>query len=832
MCKFGIKEDFGSFGMDTGLQSLVAIARFHQLPVEPQQLAHQFGEPGKNFSDVQILSAAKAISLRAKFISPKLEQIKNETLPAIAKGIGGGYFILARVAESKDEQSNKVKQSFLIQDLTESSPRTISQEELDSLWCGELLLLTRRQGLGESLQKKFDISWFIPSLIKYRKLFFEVVIASFFIQLFALVTPLFFQVVMDKVLVHRGFTTLDVLAIGFFVIVVFEAFLGGFRNYLFSHTTNRVDVELGSRLFNHLLGLPLAYFESRQVGQNVARVRELDTIRNFITGTALTLVIDLFFVFVFIAVMWYYSPTLTWVVLATIPAYILLSIFITPILRHRLDEKFKHGAANTAFLTESMTGIGTVKSMAVEPQMRRKLEDHLSSYVHSSFRSQNLGNIANQVAGLINKLMTLGIIWIGAHLVIDGAISVGQLIAFNMLAGRVSGPVLKLVQLWQEFQQAGISVARLGDILNTPREPGFNPNRSRLPNLQGAVSLDHVKFRYRVDGPLILHELNLQIKPGEVVGIVGRSGSGKSTITKLIQRLYVPESGRVLVDGVDLAMVDTAWLRRQIGVVLQENFLFNRSIRENISLVDPSLPMERVVAAAKMAGAHDFIVELPEGYDTLVGEQGSNLSGGQRQRLAIARALINNPRILIFDEATSALDYESERLIQDNMAKICYGRTVFIIAHRLSTVRACNRIIVMEKGRIVEQGAHDDLIELNGYYARLHSHQNHNPSLKQVNASISKASESMASSSAYSPSARPKLVAAPEKQSSKNISSAGACGVSRPQVEELDKVDESWAVALLAELEKEEQQSALADNNEDEKTIPFFRGKNPERGLE
>lgn len=718
--------------MDTGLHSLVAIARFHQIPAEPEQLAHQCAEPGKPFSDTQLLSAAKALTLRAKRLTPRLSQLKNDSLPAIVKTLDGAYIILARIGEQPGGSGSTVDRSYLIHDLREAAPCSISQTEFESLWSGELILIARRQGLGESLQQKFDITWFIPSLVKYRKLFGEVLIASFFLQFFALVTPLFFQVVMDKVLVHRGFTTLDVLAIGFFVIVVFEAFLGGFRNYIFSHTTNRVDVELGSRLFNHLLSLPLAYFESRQVGQNVARVRELDTIRNFITGTALTLVIDLFFVFVFLGVMWYYSPMLTWIVLATIPAYVLLSVFITPILRHRLDEKFKQSAANTAFLTESITGIGTLKSMAVEPQMRRKLEDHLSSYVQASFRSQNLGNVANQIAGLINKLMTLGIIWWGAHLVIDSQISVGQLIAFNMLAGRVSGPVLKLVQLWQDFQQAGISIKRLGDILNTPREPGFNPNRSRLPALQGAVRFDHVVFRYRIGGALILQDIDLQVTPGEVIGIVGRSGSGKSTITKLIQRLYVPEAGRVLVDDVDLAMIDTAWLRRQIGVVLQENFLFNRSIRENIALVDPSISMERVMIAAKMAGAHEFIVELAEGYDTLVGEQGSNLSGGQRQRLAIARALINNPRILIFDEATSALDYESERLIQDNMVRICQGRTVFIIAHRLSTVRGCNRIIVMDKGRIVEQGSHDELLEFNGYYAKLHSYQSHHPHLKRV----------------------------------------------------------------------------------------------------
>ncbi len=714
--------------MDTGLHALVFIARFHQLPADPDQLKHQFAEPGKPFAEQDILRAAKALTLKAKSATPpRFHDLSNTVLPAIARDKEGEYFVLAKLIPPETAEKAREPDRVLLHDPREPAPRVVSRDEFLELWSGELILLARRQGLTESLQQQFDISWFIPSLVKYRKIFAEVLLVSFFLQLFALVTPLFFQVVMDKVLVHRGFTTLDVLAIGFFVVVVFEALLGGIRNYLFSHTANRVDVELGSRLYQHLLALPMAYFEARQVGQNVARVRELDSIRNFITGTALTLVIDLFFVFVFLAVMWYYSPTLTGVVLAAIPFYVLLSLYITPILRHRLDDKFRHGAANTAFLTESITGIGTVKSMAVEPQMRRRLEDHLSSYVHASFRSDNLGNIANQIAGLINKLTTLGIIWWGAHLVIDGKLSVGQLVAFNMLAGRVSGPILKLVQLWQEFQQARISIDRLGDILNAPREPGFNPNRSRLARLQGAVSFDRVHFRYRPDGPPILEELNLQVRPGEVIGIVGRSGSGKSTLTKLIQRLYIPERGRVLIDGVDLSLVDTAWLRRQIGVVMQENFLFNRSIRENIALVDPSVSLDRVIEAARIAGAHEFITDLAEGYDSLVGEQGANLSGGQRQRLAIARALITDPKILIFDEATSALDYESERLIQDNMAHISAGRTVFVIAHRLSTVRHCDRIIVMDKGRIVEQGPHDELLAAGGEYARLHGYQNAPP---------------------------------------------------------------------------------------------------------
>lgn len=718
--------------IDTGLHCLVAIARYHGVPAEVAQLSHAFGNTGEYFDDLTLLRAAKSLGFKARAQVLAVDRLHNASLPCMARDKQGRCFIIARVAEDGDGEPGKL----LIHQIEQGPPRTVTVAELREFWDGDVILLTRRGNPLNKLQQHFDISWFIPALVKYRKFFGEVILVSFFLQLFALATPLFFQVVMDKVLVHKGFTTLDVLAFGFLVVAIFESILGGLRNYLFSHTTNRVDVELGARLFNHLLALPLAYFEARQVGQSVARVRELDTIRNFITGTALTLIIDLTFTLVFFAVMWYYSPTLCLIVLGTIPFYVLLSIFITPILQHRLNKKFQYGAENQSFLVESVTGVQTVKALAVEPQMQRKWEDQLAHYVSASFKAQNLNNVANQVAGLINKIMTLLLIWWGAHLVIDGNISVGQLVAFNMLAGRVSGPILKLVQLWQDFQQAGISVKRLGDILNAPREPGFNPNRSTLPQLKGQVKFENVRFRYRADGPVVLNTLNLDVRPGEVIGIVGRSGSGKSTLTKLIQRLYVPESGRVLVDGVDLAVVDTAWLRRSIGVVLQENFLFNRSVRENIALTNPGAPMEQIVLAAKLSGAHDFILDLPEGYDTLVGEQGSNLSGGQRQRIAIARALLTNPRILIFDEATSALDYESERVIQDNMAHMCKGRTVFVIAHRLSTVRQCDRIIVLDKGDIVEMGNHDQLIGKNGYYARLHAYQNHTPVMRPVTAPV------------------------------------------------------------------------------------------------
>jgi subfamily B ATP-binding cassette protein HlyB/CyaB len=595
----------------------------------------------------------------------------------------------------------------------------MTRAEFEARWDGRLVLMARRASLLD-LSRRFDITWFVGAIHKYRRLLGEVLVASFFLQIFALISPLFFQVVIDKVLVHRSMSTLDVLVIGLVAISVSETILGMLRTYVFAHTTNRIDVELGARLFRHLMALPIAYFQTRRVGDSVARVRELENIRQFLTGSALTLVVDLLFTFVFLAVMFYYSPLLTGVVLAAFPFYIAISAGATPLFRKRLDEKFRRGSENQAFLVESVTGAETLKAMAVEPQMQRHWEEQLAGYVAASFRVISLNNTASQAVQLINKLVIAFTLYFGAKLVIAGDLTVGELVAFNMLSSRVSAPVLRLAQMWQDFHQARLSVARLGDILNTRPEPSTSPTRAPLPALRGRIEFEHVHFRYRVDAPEVLHDVNFIITPGQVVGIVGSSGSGKSTLTKLVQRLYIPESGRVLVDGVDLSMVDVAWLRRQIGVVLQENVLFNRSVRDNIAFVDPTMPMERVIAAAKLSGAHEFILELPEGYDTIVGERGSSLSGGQRQRIAIARALITDPRVLIFDEATSALDYESEQAIQQNMQQIAAARTVFIIAHRLSTVRGADRIITLERGRIVEDGSHDELIGSNGRYAKLH----------------------------------------------------------------------------------------------------------------
>jgi subfamily B ATP-binding cassette protein HlyB/CyaB len=693
--------------IDSGLVALLMLLRYYGIAADPGQVKHRFG--GVRFGIPEILRGAKQFDLRARAFSTNWRRLANTPLPGIAALNDGNFIIVGKVSEDR----------ILVQAPGTSSPVIMTKAEFEAVWSGHLILMTRRAALGD-LDRRFNISWFFGAIRKYRPLLSEVLVASFFLQIFALITPIFFQVVIDKVLVHRGMSTLQILVLGMVIISVFEAALATMRTYLFSHTTNRIDAELGGRLFHHLTALPLAYFQSRRIGDSVARVRELENIRNFLTSSALTLVIDLFFTVVFLAVMDIYSPLLTLVVLGSLPVYIAISAAVTPLFRSRLDEKFRRGAENQAFLVESVNGIETLKSMAVEPQMQRRWEEQLSGYVASSFRVLSLGNTASNAVQLVSKLVTVAILYFGAQLVIEQSLTVGELVAFNMLAARVSGPVLRLAQIWQDFHQARLSILRLGDILNTPTEPAHQPTRAALPDMRGDIEFEHVSFRYRLDGSEVLHDVSFRVAAGQVLGVVGPSGSGKSTLGKLVQRLYTPQSGRVLVDGVDLAMVDVAWLRRQIGMVLQENVLFNRTIRENIALADPGMRMQRVIAAADLAGAHDFILELPEGYDTVVGERGATLSGGQRQRIAIARALVMNPRILIFDEATSALDYESERVIQQNMERIASGRTVIIIAHRLSSVRHCARILTLERGRLIEDGTHDELIRTGGRYASLH----------------------------------------------------------------------------------------------------------------
>jgi subfamily B ATP-binding cassette protein HlyB/CyaB len=699
-------DDVGTtLTVDPGAGAMAFLLQLLGLPADPAQILHQSGKASLDEAD--LLRAAKNFPVKARAISARPERLESLPLPALGQLNDGGWLVIGKAADGK----------VLVQAPHAAGAEILTREAFAQRWSGRVILMARRASLNDPY-RRFGVAWFFDAVMKYRAPMTEVLVGSFFLQIFGLLAPLFFQVIIDKVFVHRGMSTLEVLALGLATLSVFEVVLGGLRTYLFAHTSNRIDVELGARLFRHLLALPMAYFQARRVGDTVARVRELDTIRQFLTSSAITLVLDLFFSIIYLVVLYIYSPLLTMVVAAALPLYVMLSLGVTPIFRERLNERFRRGADNQAFLVEAVSGVETVKSMALEPVMQRRWEEQIAAYVMSAFKVIGIGMVATQTTTLISKVTMVLILFLGAGLVIQNKLTVGELVAFNMISSQLAAPVLRLAQLWQDFQQVRISIDRLGDILNTTPEPG-QTGQASLPAIRGDIGLEAVNFRYRIDGQLVLRDISLSVPAGQILGIVGSSGSGKSTLAKLIQRLYVPETGRVLVDGVDLSLADPAWLRRQIGVVLQENVLFNRTARENIALGDPGMSMDRVIAAAQLAGAHEFILGLPEGYGTIIGERGASLSGGQRQRIAVARALVGNPRILIFDEATSALDYESEAAIQANMLRICKDRTVILIAHRLSTLRNADRIITIEAGRIVEDGAHESLLRAGGRYSQL-----------------------------------------------------------------------------------------------------------------
>ena len=655
--------------------------------------------------------AAKESGFRARVIESDSSRLDKLALPALAQSRDGGFFILASV---RNEHALVHSPPY--------GPRTVTTSALDEFWSGLLVQVAKsRQPLGKSAT--FGLRWFLPAFAKYKGLLCELLLASALIGLFALAIPIFFQVIVDKVLVHRGLTTLDVLVLAMIGVVVFDVTLGGLRSFVFSHTACRVDVQLGAKLFSHLLALPQAYFDSRPSGQTVARMRELETIRDVLMGSALTVVVDLAFALGFLLVMWHYSSTLTWIVLATIPAYALITYIVNPILRARAEERFQRSAQVQAFLFENVSAMETVKTMAVEPQARRHWESLLAEQARANLNQSIASTSGGQAIQLVSRLGTVLILWFGAKAVIGGQLSVGQLVAFNMLASQFSGPVLRLAQLWQDLTQFRISLERLGDLLNHPTESLVGRVRGG-PKLKGGVSFDNVSFRYPEANTDALNEFNLEIEPGEVVALVGRSGSGKSTVSKLVQRLHVPTSGRVRVDGVDLAHADPRWLRRQIGVVMQDSVLFSCSVKENIALAEPTASIEKIMAVAELAGAHEFISALPDGYNTVLHERGENISGGQRQRIAIARALLSNPKILILDEATSALDAEAEQRLMRNLQLIAKGRTVIIIAHRLSTVRRASRIVMLDNGHLSENGSHDALLSDNGAYANLWRYQN------------------------------------------------------------------------------------------------------------
>ena len=701
-------------GVDTGLACLVAIAKYYNIPADYRQLERAYVLQEGSVDFITLVRAARELKLKARIYNGLTEaDLSRLVYPAMIQMRSGRKIVITTIHEGD---------IYIMDPLFSQQPVKAERYKLLTDWTGDAILFTRRFELDEK-KSEFGFKWFLPVVSKYAPFLKNVLWMSLLLQLLGLASPFFTQNIIDKVLVHRAADALDILVLGMLICTVFQTWMMALRAYLFTNITSKMDVALSSRLFKNITSLPLAYFQKWQVGDVVSRLGELETLRGFMTGSSLTIVLDIVFAIVYFGVMFLYSKVLSIVVLVMIPLFVILNLIVAPIFKRLINEQFLIGSENRSFLIETITGMRTVKGSSVENNFIRRYEEMLARLVKAAFSVIQVANIANSIGGFFHSIFNLAILWVGAYYVMEGEITVGELIAFQMIAGQLIAPIMRLINQWQSFQQVRVSMERLGDIMNEDTEPSFNPSRTTLPSLRGDIAMEKLTFSYTPEGGKVLDNINIRIPAGMKVGIVGRSGSGKSTLTKLIQRLFLPDNGRILIDGVDIAQVEPAWLRRQIGVVLQDSKLFSGTVEENIMVAMPNATHEDVVKAAQLAGADEFISQFPNAYETFVGERGSLLSGGQRQRISIARALISDPRIIIFDEATSALDYESENAIMSNIETIAKGRTMLMIAHRLSTVRDCDAIIVIDKGRIIEAGSHDELLKRNGAYAKLYQAQ-------------------------------------------------------------------------------------------------------------
>jgi ATP-binding cassette, subfamily B, bacterial HlyB/CyaB len=705
----------GKGGLDSVLACFQMLSQYWQFPlrrdVVRRVLTGQRDRMG-SISLMQIGVVSELVGLRAQLVKIPISAISRIQTPAIVAW-RDSFAVIYEV------NSFNVAISVPEQGLLQRRPVELEADLVVEESAVSVLLI---QSTRDTPKKKFGLNWFLPSLKKYRGVLIEVLVASFFVQLFGLANPLMTQVIIDSVLVKNSPSTLQVLGIFLIVIAIFEAILTSLRTYLFVDTTNRIDLALGSEIIDHLLRLPLRYFDRRPVGELATRINELENIRQFLTGTALTVVLDAVFSVIYIVVMLIYSVTLTAVSLATLPLFIILTAVVSPLVRRQLRTRAEQNAQSQSYLVEVLSGIQTVKAQNIELRSRWKWQEKYTRYVSAGFKTVLTQTTASSTSTFLNQLSSLLVLWVGAYLVLAGKLSLGQLIAFRIIAGYVTSPLLRLTQLWQNFQETALSLERLSDILDTPMEVEEG-DHIPLPMIEGNVQFENVSFRFNPGTPLQLDNIHLEFPAGQFVGIVGQSGSGKSTLMKLLPRLYPLESGRILMDGYDISKVDLYSLRRQVGIVPQDTLLFEGTIQENIALNHPDATYEEVIEAAGIAVAHDFIMGLPDGYNTRVGERGSALSGGQRQRIAIARTILQNPRLLILDEATSALDYNAERQVCLNLAEAFKGRTVFFITHRLSTIRNADEILLMEQGAVVEQGTHEELMEMRGRYFCLYRQQ-------------------------------------------------------------------------------------------------------------
>ena len=692
----------------------------------------------------QMLSKYFGMKFRRDIIRKVLEnQLKTagsvsmQACGAIAQSIG----LTPQLAQVPADAINRIKAPVMIKwkdsfaivySITEQELVLASPEEglmrkrapqFREIWgeSGEVLLLQAPQ---VAQKEQFSFWWFVPALMEHKTVFIEVLFASFFVQLFGLANPLISQVIIDKVLGQRSIDTLDVLGAFLLGVALFEGLLNGLRTFLFIDTSNRIDVKLSAEVIDHLLRLPQNYFDSRRVGDLVYKFSMMGQIREFMTGTALTVVLDAVFSVVYVAVMLSYSVQLTAVSLAVVPILALMIVLINPLVLRLIKQRNMRFADSQSYLVEVVSGIQTVKAQNIELKSRWEWSSRYAKYITASFKTIITGTTAGTVSAFLNQVGNLAQLWVGAYLVLKNDITLGQLIAFRIISGNVTGSLLRFVSVWQSFQEVSMSIDMLKDIVDTPTETS-DEDRSNIPMpaIQGQVTYEEVSFRFLESGSLQLANVNLEFAAGSFVGIVGGSGSGKSTAMKLLQRLYPPLSGRIFIDGYDIAKVELYSLRSQLGVVLQDTLLFNCTVQENIALSNPDASTDEIVRAAKLAVAHDFIMGLPAGYNTVVGERGSSLSGGQKQRIAIARTILQNPKLLILDEATSALDYHSERQVCNNLAEAFAGRTVFFITHRLTTIQNADVIIMMDQGAVVEQGTHKELMGIKGRYYCLFQQQ-------------------------------------------------------------------------------------------------------------
>lgn len=698
----------------TGLWCLVAIGRHYGLDLSEERLIfdHTLGEAELSMGQFVAVARAARLSVRAVRLDWAGIVGLGEALPAVLRLRDGSYVVLAGVRRDGERVEVVVRNPLAPQ----SSFDFWTQATLETVWSGETALLRRRLQLTEPA-RRFGLGWFAPEILRQRRAFADTIVAALVLQVLALATPIFFQIVIDKVILHQSEATLTALGVGVLIAIGFDALLTYLKSLLLLHATAKIDIRMAVAVFAHLMALPLEYFERLSSGVLINHIQQGRVIREFLTGRLFLTLLDAAALIVFIPLLALYSGVLTLVVagFTLVLAGVLAAAAVA--LRARLQTLYMAEAERQAMLVETVHGVATVKALSLEPVRRKDWDARSADVVERSVSVGALSAAARSVSGLLEKTMGVAVLWIGVQFIFDGALTVGELVAFTMLSGRVTGPLIQLVTLVNDYQQAALSVRMLGEVMNAPPEAGMS--RGLQPRLNGALSFDNVRFVYPGAGAPALDGVSFAIPAGAVLGVVGRSGSGKSTLVRMLQGLNVPQSGTVRIDGHDLREIDKAHLRRQIGVVLQESFLFRGTVRENVSIGLPEAGLESIIGACRLAGADEFIQRLPHGYETVLEEAAVNLSGGQKQRLAIARALLRQPPLLILDEATSALDPESEAVIQAHLPAVTRGRTTIIISHRLSSIRGADAIAVLDNGRLAGFGRHEALLESCPLYRRL-----------------------------------------------------------------------------------------------------------------